>query len=180
MHHSQAPQPIPRPAANAPACDDFCQSFKKVFAARTDSFSALRPAEPDAAIDSTMGVHFEGARKCAFLRDTRTPSDDSSAAGSPPGDSTSSDSPAQFVCYWAESSNTAAEARFRTLISRVQSLLPGWPTHQQTDSDEVTGAPRTIWSTSQSRTTQDVRIFQSGTALSLHIDASASAPTPAQ
>ena len=53
---------------------------------------------------------------------------------------------AQFVCYWRETSASAAEKRFRDLVSRLQVLIPStWSTHQETEMDDFTGADMTAW-----------------------------------
>ena len=163
MHHAAAPQKISARASNALGCDEFCQSFQKVFAARTDSFAALRAAAFSASADSSTSLQFPGAKKCMFATAARQPSSDS--AGKDPG--------TRFVCYWTESSSTAAENRFRALVSRVQPLLPSnWPAQEQTDSDNATGNPVTIWSaTEPGAATHDVRLFLSGNAISLQINA---------
>ena len=162
MHHAPAAPKTAAHTTTGSACDDFCQSFTKVFAARTDSFAALRAAASSDDVDSTTGLQFPGANKCAFRPAVRPSSND--PATKDPG--------TRFVCYWTESSTTAAENRFRTLISRVQPLLPpDWPTHEQTDSDEATGNPVTIWSaTEYTIATHDVRLYLSGTAISLQVN----------
>ena len=168
MHHAPAPQKIAARAANTSGCDEFCQSFQKVFAARTDSFAALRAAAFGDGADSSTSLQFPGAKKCMFTSAARQPSSDS--AGKDPG--------TRFVCYWTESSGTAAETRFRTLVSRVQPLLPpDWPAQEQTDSDNATGNPVTIWSATEPNTANhDVRVFLSGNAVSLQVNAWTPAP----
>jgi hypothetical protein len=147
-----APKAIPR--ASADGCDDFCQSFNRAFAARMNSFDDIRTAKTnDETSDAT--VKLEGAKDCIIKGATRPASNDIGK---------------QFVCHWPETSGPAAETRFRDLISRVQGLLPSsWPTRQENESDEDTGAKITKWYAIEPGGKHDVRIYVSGEAVALHI-----------
>lgn len=162
VHHAPPPQTITVRATNTSGCDEFCQSFQKVFAARTDSFAALRAAAFSDGADSSTSLQFPGAKKCMFTAAGRRSSSDS--ASSEPG--------TRFVCYWTEPSGPAAENRFRSLVTKVQPLLPpDWPAQEQTDSDNATGAPIIIWSAAEpAPATHDVRLFLSGNAVSLQLN----------
>jgi hypothetical protein len=162
MHHAAAPQKIAARASNASGCDEFCESFQKVFAARTDSFAALRAATFGDGADSSTSLRFPGAKKCTF----------STAARQPAVDSGAKDLGTRFVCYWTESSSTAAENRFRALVSKVQPLLPSdWPAQEHMDPDNATGNPIRTWSAAEPGTAvHDVRLFLSGNAVSLQIN----------
>jgi len=150
--HPPAPKSAPRPSASD--CDEFCQNFKKAFAARLNSFDELRTAKTnDEASDAAMKL--EGAKECAINKTTRPSSNDTGV---------------QFVCHWTETSGTAAETKFHDLVSRVQPLLPSnWPARQETESDEETGAKITKWSAIEPPGKHDVRIYLSGESIALHI-----------
>jgi hypothetical protein len=142
-------------AARAPQCDDFCESFQKVFAARNDSFAAFRSAGVQAE-DTQPSVRFDGAQQCAVQNASR------------PDGSTGVD----FVCRWLENSGFAAGSRFQDIISRVRALLPGdWSPNQQTASDNVTGVPVKLWSATEPGGKHDVRIYLSGETVAMHVTA---------
>jgi hypothetical protein len=147
-----APKTAPLSAAND--CNDFCQNFKKVFVARMNSFDDIRTAKTNDEI-SDATVKLEGAKECMIKRATRPLSDDVGM---------------QYVCLWPETSGPAAETRFRDLISRVQGLMPSnWSTHQETESDDNSGAKSTKWYAVEPGGKHDVRIYVSGEAVGLHI-----------
>jgi len=151
-----APKIVPKavPHASANDCDDFCQNFKKAFAARLNSFDEIRTAKTNGEI-SDATVKLEGAKECSVKRAARPPSNEVGM---------------QFMCYWPETSGQAAETRSRDLISRVQGLLPSnWPTRLETESDEDTGAKITKWYAIEPGGKHDVRIYVSGDAVGLHI-----------
>jgi hypothetical protein len=150
--HPPAPKIAPRSSASD--CDEFCQNFKKAFAARLNSFDDLRTAKTsDEASDAAMKL--EGAKECAINKTTRPSSNVTGV---------------QFVCHWTETSGLAAETKFHDLVSRVQPLLPSnWPARQETESDEDTGAKITKWSAIEPPGKHDVRIYLSGESVALHI-----------
>jgi hypothetical protein len=162
VHRAPPPQKITVRATNVSGCDEFCQSFQKVFAARIDSFATLRAAAFSDGADSSTSLQFPGAKKCMFTGAARRSSNDS--ASNEPG--------TRFVCYWTEPSGPAAENRFRSLVAKVQPLLPpDWPAQEQTDSDNATGAPIIIWSAAEpAPATHDVRLYLSGNAVSLQLN----------
>jgi hypothetical protein len=146
------PKNIPRTSAND--CNDFCQNFKKAFAARLNSFADIRTAKTNSEIPDAT-VKLEGAKECMIKGATRLPSNEVGT---------------QFMCHWPETSGLAAEARFRDLISRVQGWIPSnWSTHQENESDEDTGSKITKWYAIEPGGKHDVRIYVSGEAVGLHI-----------
>jgi hypothetical protein len=150
------PVPAPRtiPHAAAGDCDDFCQRFKKAFAARMTSFEDIHAAKTNDQI-SDVGVKLEGATECLVNQATRPHSTDVGA---------------QFVCHWSESSGPSAKARFLDLVSRVQGLLPSnWSTDQKNETDDLTGAKITAWFAVEPGGKYDVRIYLSCEDVSLHI-----------
>jgi hypothetical protein len=156
-HHPPSAKPVHR---TGPDCDDFCQNFKKAFAARTNSFAELGATPNGEELSPEASVTFPGARKCLIKRTSRPQS----------GVSTQSESGVAFTCYWGESSATAADNRFRELVSRVHALLPtDWSTHQREESDAATGAAVTIWIATEPGATSDVRVYVSGLSVALHI-----------
>jgi len=147
-----APKTVPPSSAND--CDDFCQNFKKAFAARLNSFDDIRRAKTNEEI-SDAAVKLEGAKECSVKGAARPASNDIGT---------------EFVCHWRENSGSAAETRFRDLISRAQALLPSnWTTRQENESDEDTGAKITKWYAIEPGGKHDVRIYVSGDAVGLHI-----------
>jgi hypothetical protein len=148
------PKTVPRTSAND--CDEFCQNFRKAFAARLNSFDDIRTAKTNDEI-SDAAVKLEGAKECSIKGATRLPSNEVGT---------------EFVCHWPETSGPAAETRFRDLISRVQGLVPSnWATRQENESDEDTGARITKWYAIEPGGKHDVRIYASGEAVGLHITA---------
>jgi len=142
--------------AVAAGCDDFCQSLKKAFEARANAFEDIRAAQSDGMAGAT--VKLGGAKECTVKR----------ALGSPP-DHTGT----QFVCYWREASGSAAEARFRDLVSRLQVLLPSnWSTHEENELDDSTGVDVTAWYGVEPGGKHDVRVYLSRESVGLHITAS--------
>src|SRR5262249_34342008 len=94
---SAAPAATPAAApATAAGCDDFCQNLKKVFEARVEAFAAIRTAKGN---DGTTGVtvRLAGAKQCVVKE---------ASVSQHHGLGT------QFVCYWRETSGSAAETRF--------------------------------------------------------------------
>src|SRR5262249_24292737 len=116
-HHPPSAKPVRK--KEAPDCDDFCQNFKKVLAARTNSFAELGAPPSGEEVSSDASVTFSGARKCTITQTSRP------TAG---GDSAAPSQGTRFSCYWQEESATAAENRFADLVARVQTLIPTeWP-----------------------------------------------------
>ena len=159
MHHiSPAPsKPAPSvPAAVGGGCDEFCQNLKKAFEARTNVFEDLHTANSNADTSAST-LKLGGAKDCMINAVKVAPSADSGT---------------QFVCYWQESSASAAEVRFRDLVSRLQVLVPSnWSTRQENELDEPTGADLTAWHAVEPGNKHDVRVYLSGSSVGLHITA---------
>ncbi len=152
--------PVP-PSKTVPAtvgggCDDFCQSLKKAFEARANSFEDIRIEKAGGTTGST--VKLGGAKECIV----------NGARGS------HSERPeAQFVCYWREASDSAADTRFRDLISRLQVLIPSnWSIRQGNEVDDAAGEDLTAWYGVEPGGKHDVRVYVSGEYVGLHITAS--------
>lgn len=142
--------------ATAAGCDDFCQSLKKVFEARVGAFAGIRTAKGN---DGTteVTVRLAGAKQCSVKE---APGSQSHGLGT------------QFVCYWRETSGSAAETRFRDLVSRLQILIPSnWSTHQENELDDSTGAEITAWYAIEPGSKHDVRVYVSVESVGLHVTA---------
>ena len=125
-------------------CDDFCQSLKKAFEARANSFQDIRIEKADGTAGTT--VKLGGAKECIV---TRAPGSERPEA--------------QFVCYWRETSDLAADTRFRDLISRLQVLIPSnWSIHQDNEVDDATGEDLTAWYGVEPGGKHGVRLYVSG------------------
>jgi len=148
LHHTMlSPTPAKSPQATpegvsptgVSGCDEFCQSLKRAFEARTTNFAGALPAK------------LPGAKDCLVKQ--------------LPGDTGT-----KFVCYWQEVSTSAAEARYRDLLARLQILMPSdWSSQRETEIDEQTGAPLTSWHGDAPGSKQQVRLYLSGEAVALHI-----------
>jgi hypothetical protein len=148
--------PAPKIAAKTAAngCDEFCQKFKKVFAARMNSFDDIRTAKTNDGI-SDATVKLEGAKECVIKPATKP---------------SSTEVGTEFVCYWPETSGAEAETKFRDLIARVQAAVQAdWSTHQENQLDDHSGAKSMKWDAIEPGGKHDVRIYLSGDAVGLHI-----------
>jgi hypothetical protein len=143
-------------STSAAGCDDFCQNLKKAFEARDGAFAGIRTAKgSDGTTEVT--VKLTGAKQCSVKEALG-----SQASG--PG--------TQFVCYWRENSDSAAEARFRDLISRLEILIPSnWSTHQDNELDDYTGADVKAWYATEPGGRHDVRVYVSVESVGLHFTA---------
>jgi hypothetical protein len=157
MHHiplsSSKPTPL-APSAVGGGCDDFCQSLKKAFEARMSLFEDLHTANSKGGI-SEGTLKLGGAKDCMVNSVKVAPSVDSGT---------------QFVCYWQDASRSAAEVRFRDLVSRLQVLVPSdWSTRQENELDELAGANLTAWRAVEPGNKHDVRVYLYGDSVGLHI-----------
>jgi hypothetical protein len=142
--------------ATAAGCDGFCQNLKKVFEARVGAFAGIRTARGN---DGTteVTVRLAGSKQCSVKE---APGSQSHGLGT------------QFVCYWREASGSAAQTRFRDLVSRLQILIPSnWSTHQENELDDSTGAEITAWYAIEPGSKHDVRVYVSVESVGLHITA---------
>jgi hypothetical protein len=136
-------------------CDDFCQSLKKAFEARTNAFEDIRVVKADGTAGTT--VKLGGAKECIINMTPRSNSERPDV---------------QFVCYWREASGTAADAIFRDLISRLQVLIPSnWSIHQDDEVDDPAGEDLTVWYGVEPGSKHDIRVYVSGENVGLHITA---------
>ena len=152
---SSAVNPAAAPATAA-GCDDFCQNLKKVYEARVGDFAGIRTAKGN---DGTteVTVRLAGAKQCG-VKEASGPR--SHGLGT------------QFVCYWRETSGSAAETRFRDLVSRLQILIPSnWSTHQENELEDSTGAEITAWYAIEPGSKHDVRVYVSVESVGLHVTA---------
>ena len=150
---SSAAPSTPAAPANATGCDDFCQNLKKVFEARVEAFAGIRTAKGNDG--NEVAVRLGGAKRCS-IKEVR--------------DSQSHGLGTQFVCYWQETSGSAAETRFRDLVSRLQILIPSnWSTQQNNELDDSTGAEITAWYAIEPGHKHDVRLYVSVQSVGLHV-----------
>jgi hypothetical protein len=76
----------------------------------------------------------------------------------------------QYVCYWPQESESAAETEFHDLAGLLQMLIPtNWSAQQKSEIDELSGAQITIWSALDSRKKTAIRMYLSGRSVGLHI-----------
>jgi hypothetical protein len=171
------------------ACDDLCQGLKKVLENRASSFRQLAARNRSSAPSSTASladlVKLSGAETCSINAEpaSRTRSSAGNALLSGPNfvpvstkDSKSpvSRAPArpkkQYVCYWPQDSESAAETEFHDLAGLLQMLIPtSWSAEQKSELDELSGAQITIWSALDSRNRPVVRMYLTGRSVGLHI-----------
>ena len=156
LKHASVPPSKTVPPAVVSGCDDFCRGLKKAFEARTSAFEGIHTANSNAGT-SAGTLKLGGAKDCMVNAVKVSPSLDSGT---------------QFVCYWQEASASAAEARFRDLVSRLEVLVPSnWSTRQGNELDEPTGANLTAWHAVEPGNKHDVRVYLSGDSVGLHITA---------
>jgi hypothetical protein len=142
------------PVTPATGCDDFCQNLKKVFEARITAFASVRAGKTNEAT-SGVSVKLAGATQCAV-----------NEASAPQSGATG----AQFVCYWRETSASAAETRFRDLISHLQLVIPSnWSARREIELDDATGADVTVWYASEPGGKPGIRLYLLGEAIGLHV-----------
>jgi hypothetical protein len=147
-----APKAAPAPAAGG--CDDLCQGLKKAFEARTDSFEEIRAAKANGGM-SDATVTLNGAAVCSV---------------NPTSKSHSNVLGMEYVCYWQESSATAADSRFLDLVSRLQILAPSnWSVHQDDQAEELTGIKVKAWCAVAADNKQELCVYYSGESVGLHI-----------
>ena len=171
------------------ACDDLCQGLKKVLENRSSSFRQLTARNRSSVPSSTSLVEdlvkLSGAETCSINAEpaSRTRSSAGNALISGPNivpvstkDSKSpvSRAPArpkkQYVCYWPQDSESAAESEFHDLAGLLQMLIPtSWSAEQKSEPDELSGAQITIWSARDSRNRSVIRMYLSGRSVGLHI-----------
>src|SRR5262249_17460705 len=84
--------------------------------------------------------------------------------------SSPADSVSKFVCYWQEANPSAAEARFRDLVARLQVLVPSdWSAQQENEVDEQTDPPIVPWHADDPASKHTIRLYLSANSVALHI-----------
>jgi hypothetical protein len=142
------------PVAVTNGCDDLCQGLKRAFEARASAFEDLRGAKTSGAV-SDATIKLAGAAQCAVEATSKSRSNDAAT---------------QFVCYWTETPASAADTRFRDLMSRLQILVPStWSIRQEDESEELTGVKVKAWCAAAPDNKQEVCTYISGESVGLHI-----------
>jgi hypothetical protein len=172
-------------------CDDLCQGLKKVLENRASSFRQLgvRNGSSVASKTTLLGdtVKLSGAGSCvinaepsAGVRSSARNEPVSGAHFAPVSTkgakATSSRAPGrpatQYVCYWPQDSEAAAESEFLDLAGLLRLLIPSsWFTQQSIEADELSGAQRTVWSARDSKNRAAIGLYLSGRSVGLHISA---------
>jgi hypothetical protein len=159
VDHPPAPpkKAAPPAAAGANGCDELCQDLKKAFEARIGAFEAMRAAKTGTDASEPTGK-LAGAVQCDVHATSKSPSN---AAGT------------QYVCYWMDPSGSAADLRFRDLISRLEVLLPSnWTIRREDESEELSGTKVTAWLAISPDVKQDVSVYLTSQYVGLHIRSS--------
>jgi hypothetical protein len=172
-------------------CDDLCQGLKKVLENRASSFRQLgvRSGNPVPSRSTSFGdtVKLSGAASC-LIHAEPSAGTKSSARSEPVSGASfapvstkvtkalSSRAPGrpatQYVCYWPQDSEAAAESEFLDLVGLLQVLIPSsWLTQQTIEADVLSGAQRTVWSARDSQNRAAVGLYLSGRSVGLHISA---------
>jgi len=171
-------------------CDNLCQELKKVLDDRKTAFRLVNgtsaPKNGSSADPTPVAIKLTGSSYCSVnsvLPAMRNPSSIEIARANVRSVATK-DGPlnvapgTQYVCYWPENSPAAAESQFRGLISVLQTIIPTyWSTHEQNQTDELSGAKVTVWSVHDSTKKPVVRLYLTGESVGLHVDASDSSGT---
>jgi hypothetical protein len=187
-------EPVPANSAEGPPkrygdCDDLCQGLKKVLENRASAFRQLAVSSGTSLSSKTASleapVKLSGAESCSIHAEpsARTSSSANnevvsgahfapvSAKGTKsPASRTPGRSTKQYVCYWPQDSEAAAESEFRDLAGLLQMLIPSsWSAQQKSEADELSGAQITIWSARDSKNRAAVRMYLTGRSVGLHI-----------
>jgi hypothetical protein len=172
-------------------CDDLCQGLKRVLENRASSFRQLgaRGGSSLPSKTTSLGetVKLSGAASCVVNAEhsggTRSSARSELVEGanfapvsSKATRTTSSRTrvrPAkQYVCYWPQNSEPAAESEFLDLVALLRVLIPSsWSAQQSVEADELSGAQRTVWSVRDSRNRAAIGLYLSGTSVGLHVSA---------
>ena len=172
-------------------CDDLCQGLKRVLENRTNSFRQLgvRSGSSVPSRSTSFGdiVKLSGAASCLIHAEpsagTRSFSRNEpvsganfapvSAKSTKAASSRASGRPAtQYVCYWPQDSEAAAEGEFVDLVGLLRLLIPSsWLTQQSIEADGLSGAQRTVWSARDSKNRAAIGLYLSGGSVGLHISA---------
>lgn len=167
-------------------CDTLCQELKKVLDDRKTAFKLVNSAAATQSTSSSdsapAAIKLTGSSYCSVNSTPSSPMRYALSSEVPRANVRSvatTDAPisvapgTQYVCYWPENSPSAAEGQFRGLISLLQAMIPSyWSTHEQSQTDELSGAKVTVWSVQDSARKPVVRLYLSGESVGLHVDAS--------
>jgi hypothetical protein len=173
-------------------CDDLCQGLKKVLENRASSFRQLgvRSGSSVASKTTLLGdtVKLSGAGSCVINAEPSASMRSSarnepvsgahfapvSTKGTKATSSRALGRPAtQYVCYWPQDSEAAAESEFLDLAGLLRLLIPSsWLTQQSIEADELSGAQRTVWSARDSKNRAAIGLYRIGRSVGLHISAS--------
>jgi hypothetical protein len=172
-------------------CDDLCQGLKRVLENRASSFRQLAvksgSSVPSRRTSLEDTVKLSGAANCLIHAEPSTGTRSSvrnepvsganfapvSAKSTKPASSQAPGGPAtQYVCYWPQDSEAAAESEFLDLVGLLRMLIPSsWLTQQSVEADELSGAQRTVWSAWDSKNRATIGLYLSGGSVGLHISA---------
>jgi hypothetical protein len=171
------------------ACDELCKGLKKVLENRASSFRQLGARSRNSGPSSTALladlVKLSGAETCSISPEpashTRSSASNELISGPNfvPVSAEGAKSPTlraparpkkQYVCYWPQDSESAAETEFHDLAGLLQMLIPtSWSAEQKSEVDELSGAQITIWSALDSRKKTAIRMYLNGRSVGLHI-----------
>ncbi|HEY2546799.1 MAG TPA: hypothetical protein VGI46_12090 [Candidatus Acidoferrum sp.] len=172
-------------------CDDLCQGLKKALEDRASSFrqSSARSGSSVSSKTTSPGdaVRLSGAASCvihaepsatagASARNAPVSSDNFAPVSTKGAKAVSSRAPGspamQYVCYWPQDSEAAAESEFLDLVALLRFLIPSsWLTQQRVEADERSGEQLTVWSARDSRKKAVIALYMSGRSVGLHISA---------
>jgi hypothetical protein len=172
-------------------CDDLCQGLKRVLENRASSFRQLGAGRGSSVQSKSVAVEdtvkLSGAGSCSInatpYASTRSSARNElisgarfapvSARNSKVAASWAAGGPAtQYVCYWPQDSEAAAESEFLDLVGLLKTLIPSsWSAEQMIDADELSGAQIKVWSARDARKRAAIRLYMSGRSVGLHISA---------
>jgi hypothetical protein len=172
-------------------CDDLCQGLKRVLENRASSFRQLGVRSESSVTSKTTlfgdTVKLSGAGSCGISAGPsagmRSSTMNEAASGghfapvSTKGTKATSSRVAgrpatQYVCYWPQGSDAAAESEFLDLAGLLRILIPSsWLAQQSIEADELSGAQMTVWSARDSKNRAAIRLYLSGRSVGLHISA---------
>jgi hypothetical protein len=172
-------------------CDDLCQGLKMVLENRASSFRQLGVGTGSSVASKTTlfgdTVKLSGAGSCVINAEPSAGARSSarnqpvsgahfapvSTKGSKANSSRAPGRPAtQYVCYWPQDSEAAAESEFLDLVGLLRVLIPStWLTQQSIEADELSGAQMTVWSARDSKKRAAIGLYLNGRSVGLHISA---------
>jgi len=172
-------------------CDDLCQGLKKILENRASFFRQLAARSGSSAPSKTTPledtVKLSGAASCLIHAEpaagTGSRSRNHALAGGSfapvsakstkaTSSGTVDKQATQYVCYWPQASEAAAESEFLDLVGLLRMLIPSsWLTQQSIEADELSGLQRTVWSARDSKNRTAIGMYLSGKSVGLHISA---------